>query len=138
VIDSGEREVHRRRLPRLLKLQVALEIAGRVIAGSGLPDRRGRVGASGQPTTIRRDVTGVGLARSRCQRRALQILDVARDRVRDVAIAGLAPVSRSRSGGLRRRHGTISSRIGGRNLRLRCLRSSAQHGFCISSVAARI
>jgi hypothetical protein len=91
VIDRRQREVHRRRLPTLLDLQVALEVPRGMIARSRLDERRGRLRPTGQPATIRSDVAGVRFSRSSRQRRALQILDVARDGLRDVAMtrAGL-------------------------------------------------
>jgi hypothetical protein len=121
VIDRRKREIDGCRLPPLLDLEVALEVARGMIARSRLIQRRGRAVPSCQPATIRRDVTGVRLARSCRQRRALQILDVARDRVRNVVVGESALVSSRRFGGFRDGHDRISSRIGGRNRRLRCL-----------------
>ncbi len=71
-------------------------------------------------------MTGVGLARSCRKRSALEVPDVPRDRVRSGIADGAGLVSGRRSGGFRDGHGWISSRIAGRNRRLRCLRSSTQ------------
>jgi hypothetical protein len=93
VIDSREREVHRRWLPGPLDLQMTLEVPGGVIAPPGISDRHPGLGPSGEPGTIGADMLAVRVPGPGRQRRPLQISRVALDRRRDRLVAGALLVS---------------------------------------------
>ena len=94
MIDRREREVHRRRLPPQIDLQIPLEVPRRVIAPPRVADRERRLGSSGQPGSISADMLTVGIPRPGRQRRPPQVLQIPRDRGVDVAGRRLALVSR--------------------------------------------
>ena len=94
VIDRRERQVHRRRLPTTIDLQMPLEVPRRVIAPPRVADRERRLGSSGQPGSIRADMLTVGIPCPGRQRRPLQIRQIPRDRGVEVADRRLVLVSR--------------------------------------------
>jgi hypothetical protein len=90
------RLIHRRGLPAPLGLQVALEVPCRVISPPRIQDREPRLGASGQPGSIRADMLTVRIPRPGRQRRPLQIPQIPLHSAVDVTDRTAALVSRRR------------------------------------------
>ena len=95
VVDGGERQVDRRGLPAAVDLQMPLEVPSGVVPRLRVGERLRAVPAARQPGTVGGDVLAVGVLRSRCERRTLELAQAPLDGGRDRSTAALL-VSRSR------------------------------------------